>query len=223
VAPRSLVQPSSVIWPGRRGDAALAAARQSVRQQHACTHTTAAQPALLRQHWIFAHRVQQGLQEPPYADTAAPWCKGAAGHGEPAIELSIAQSLRVRSCTGWACGCAPHRAPDARTPPRPKPEHLHTPRACAGQQHPLPASCSPSKTDPEHPALAPGTRLAAVPPGMQRPPASTLMRLRKLGASSRFALFGLHWRAPKVGCSSVPFSCAKAPKLTRLVSPFIDQ
>ena len=37
----------------------------------------------------------------------------------------------------------------------------------------MPASCSPSVTDPEHPAQPRGTRLV-MQPGMQRPPASTL-------------------------------------------------
>ncbi len=154
--------------PGRRGDAELAAARQSARQQHACTHTTAAQPAPLCQHWSLAQRVQQGRQEPQHAGTAAPQCKRAADYSEPATKLSIVASAQgAQLHTGWASGCAPHRAADASTEPRPRSEDLHTPRGCAGQQHSLPASCSPSVTDPEHPALAPGTRLAVTQPGMQ--------------------------------------------------------
>jgi hypothetical protein len=191
----------------------LAAARQSARQQHACTHTAAAQPAPLRQHWIFAHRVQQGLQEPPHAGIAAPQCKPAAEHSELGIELSVAQSLRVRSCA-QAGRVGAHRivrptrgpclGPSLSTCTRPAP--------VPGQQLSLPASCSPSATDPEHPAqpLGCATRLAVVQLDVQRPPASTLIGLCKVGASL-LLLFVLHWRAPKVGCSSMPFSCAKAP------------
>lgn len=123
--------------------------------------------------------MQQGLQEPQHAGTAAPQCKRAAEDSEPATKLGIvagAQGAQLHR--GWASGCAPHRAADASAKPRPRSEDLHTPRGCAGQQHSLPASCSPVVTDPEHPALAPSTRLAltqpGTQPGMQRPPASTL-------------------------------------------------
>ncbi len=144
--------------------------------------------------------MQQGLQEPQHAGTAAPQCKRAAEDSEPATKLGIvagAQGAQLHR--GWASGCAPHRAVDASAKPRPRSEDLRTPRGCAGQQHSLPASCSPVVTDPEHPALAPSTRLAltqpGTQPGMQRPrPARS--RIPLLAPARRGPGLTLHARLP---------------------------